>query len=170
MRIHVLQHVPFEGPGSIEQWAYANDHTISQTRLYAGDHLPPLDRFDMLLILGGLPVPPRPVWVAGPGLFLDSLLTAAGQENAAAGAISVSQGEIPLEKLLVLDVEAILTFGSPLNDQQQEDMYRTWSQVGPIRAITERRVARVGGEEWLSAGPRLPITLHHVLATLAGMP
>ncbi len=53
MRIHILQHVPFEGPGSIEQWADANGHTLSQTRLYAGDHLPALDRFDMLLLLGG---------------------------------------------------------------------------------------------------------------------
>lgn len=53
MRIHYLQHVPFEGPGSIEQWAYANGHTLSHTRLYAGDHLPALDRFDLLIILGG---------------------------------------------------------------------------------------------------------------------
>lgn len=53
MNIHYLQHVPFEGPGSIEQWADVNGHSLSITRLYAGDHLPALDRFDMLLILGG---------------------------------------------------------------------------------------------------------------------
>jgi iron complex transport system substrate-binding protein len=129
-----------------------------------------LPRRRVLVILGDLPVPPRPVWVAGPGLFLDGLLTAAGQYNAAAEAIPVSQGEIPLEKLIMLDVQAILTFGPSRSHQQQEDMYRTWSQVGPIPAITERRVGRVGGLEWLSAGPRVAIALHHLLTTLAEVP
>lgn len=53
MRIHYLQHVPFEGLGSIEQWAINQGHQLSTTRLYAGDHLPALNRFDMLIILGG---------------------------------------------------------------------------------------------------------------------
>lgn len=53
MNIHYLQHVPFEGPGSIENWAIANGHTLTSTRLYAGDHLPALDRFDMLVVMGG---------------------------------------------------------------------------------------------------------------------
>jgi len=53
MNIHYLQHVPFEGLGSIEQWAIANDHHLSVTRLYAGDHLPALERFDLLIVLGG---------------------------------------------------------------------------------------------------------------------
>jgi GMP synthase-like glutamine amidotransferase len=53
MRIHYLQHVPFEGLGSIESWALANNHTLTATRLYAGEPLPTLDRFDLLVILGG---------------------------------------------------------------------------------------------------------------------
>jgi GMP synthase-like glutamine amidotransferase len=53
MNIHYLQHVPFEGLGSIEQWAVAHGHQLSVTRLYAADHLPALERFDMLIILGG---------------------------------------------------------------------------------------------------------------------
>jgi GMP synthase (glutamine-hydrolysing) len=53
MNIHYLQHVPFEGLGSIEQWAIAQGHQLSVTRLYAGDHLPALDRFDMLIVMGG---------------------------------------------------------------------------------------------------------------------
>lgn len=53
MKIHYLQHVPFEGLGSIEQWAIGHGHQLSVTRLYAGDHLPALDRFDMLIVLGG---------------------------------------------------------------------------------------------------------------------
>ena len=53
MNIHYLQHVPFEGPGSIENWAITHGHHMSQTRLYAGDPFPPMDRFDLLIIMGG---------------------------------------------------------------------------------------------------------------------
>ncbi|MCW8827772.1 MAG: type 1 glutamine amidotransferase [Gammaproteobacteria bacterium] len=53
MNIHYLQHVPFEGPGSIESWALANGHTLTSTRLYAGDPLPSPDSYDMLVVMGG---------------------------------------------------------------------------------------------------------------------
>lgn len=53
MNIHYLQHVPFEGPGSIESWALAHGHQLTFTRLYAGDPLPALTAFDMLIIMGG---------------------------------------------------------------------------------------------------------------------
>jgi len=53
MNIHYLQHVPFEGLGSIEKWALSHGHQLSVTRLYANDHLPPLDRFDILIVMGG---------------------------------------------------------------------------------------------------------------------
>ncbi|MGM0594489.1 MAG: type 1 glutamine amidotransferase [Pseudomonadota bacterium] len=53
MNIHLLQHVPYEGPGSIESWAINHGHSLSVTRLYAGDPLPGLERFDLLVVLGG---------------------------------------------------------------------------------------------------------------------
>jgi GMP synthase (glutamine-hydrolysing) len=53
MNIHYLQHVPFEGLGSIESWALANGHSLTSTRLYAGEPLPALERFDLLVIMGG---------------------------------------------------------------------------------------------------------------------
>ncbi|WP_028300316.1 type 1 glutamine amidotransferase [Oceanospirillum beijerinckii] len=53
MRIHVLQHVPYEGPGSIARWAEKNEYLLTLTRFYAGDSLPDQDSYDMLLILGG---------------------------------------------------------------------------------------------------------------------
>lgn len=53
MRIHYLQHVPFEGLGTIEAWALNNGHTLTATRLFAGDALPKLEHFDLLVVLGG---------------------------------------------------------------------------------------------------------------------
>ena len=53
LRIHYLQHVPFEGPGFIESWAQVRGHRLKATRLYAGQRLPADEEFDWLLILGG---------------------------------------------------------------------------------------------------------------------
>jgi GMP synthase-like glutamine amidotransferase len=53
LRIHALQHVPFEGLGHIGQWIAAQGHTLTLTRLYAGEALPRPDDFDRLVIMGG---------------------------------------------------------------------------------------------------------------------
>jgi len=53
MKIHYLQHVPFEGLGSIEAWAARNNHTVGVTRLYKGETAPALDSFHFLVVMGG---------------------------------------------------------------------------------------------------------------------
>jgi GMP synthase-like glutamine amidotransferase len=53
MRIHYLQHVPFEDAANIEVWARRKGHTILATRLDRDESFPPLVAFDWLVILGG---------------------------------------------------------------------------------------------------------------------
>ncbi|MBN3943600.1 MAG: type 1 glutamine amidotransferase [Nostoc sp.] len=53
MRIHYLQHVPFEGLASIEQWLTKKDHTLSATKFYNGDTLPSVDDLDWVIVMGG---------------------------------------------------------------------------------------------------------------------
>ena len=53
MRIHYLQHVPFEGLGNIENWALAKGHQVSDTQLYNNDPLPEPEEFDWLIVMGG---------------------------------------------------------------------------------------------------------------------
>src|SRR3990172_9270172 len=53
MRLHWLQHVAFEGLGSIEPWAAASGFTVSATRFHAGDPLPSLAGIDWLVVMGG---------------------------------------------------------------------------------------------------------------------
>jgi len=53
MRIHYLQHVPFEGLGHIETWATINKCKISSTKLYEKSLFPDVDAFDWLIIMGG---------------------------------------------------------------------------------------------------------------------
>lgn len=53
MKIHYLQHVPFEGLGSIEDWIRDKGHKVNGTKLYLDEHLPDVSDFDWLIIMGG---------------------------------------------------------------------------------------------------------------------
>ena len=53
MRVHWLQHVPFEGLGSIGPWLVAHGVRVTVTRLYEAAAPPPLADFDVLIAMGG---------------------------------------------------------------------------------------------------------------------
>lgn len=53
LRIHYLQHVPFEGLGCIETWIRKKEHPLSVTRFYQHEPLPPVEEPDWLIVLGG---------------------------------------------------------------------------------------------------------------------
>lgn len=52
-KIHYLQHVSHEGPGSIKTWAEKHGHALKRTALFEGDDLPDPREPDLLVILGG---------------------------------------------------------------------------------------------------------------------
>jgi len=53
MRAHYLQHVPFEGLGSIEPWLRAAGYEITNTKFFASAQLPNLKKIDLLVVMGG---------------------------------------------------------------------------------------------------------------------
>src|SRR5688572_23524659 len=53
MRIHFIQHVAFESPGYLLQWAEEHQHTISFTRIYESPVFPSVDDIDWLIVMGG---------------------------------------------------------------------------------------------------------------------
>ena len=53
LRIHYLQHVPFEGPGSIQEWGIKNGHVLTSTNFYEDETLLDLNSIDWLIIMGG---------------------------------------------------------------------------------------------------------------------
>lgn len=53
MRAHYLQHVPFEGPGSIAPWLEAAGYQITATKFYESTRLPLPEQIDLLIIMGG---------------------------------------------------------------------------------------------------------------------
>jgi GMP synthase-like glutamine amidotransferase len=79
MKIHWLQHVAFEGLGRIAGWAVENDCPVTGSRMFAGDDLPPVASFDMLVIMGG----PMSVndevghpWITGEKRYVDQAIKA----------------------------------------------------------------------------------------------
>lgn len=53
MRIHYLQHIPAETPGSILLWAGQRQYPVTYTKLYENEIFPPQKDFDWLIIMGG---------------------------------------------------------------------------------------------------------------------
>ncbi len=53
LRLHYLQHVAFEGLGRIGPWSEAAGAVVTATRFYENQPLPPLEAFDVLVIMGG---------------------------------------------------------------------------------------------------------------------
>ncbi len=53
MRIHIIQHVAFEGPGAIGEWARERRHAVAVTEQFGQAQLPALEDFDFLVVMGG---------------------------------------------------------------------------------------------------------------------
>lgn len=53
MKLHYIQHVPFETPAGILKWASSRSFEISSTKMFESAMLPELPDFDFLVIMGG---------------------------------------------------------------------------------------------------------------------
>lgn len=53
MRLHILQHVPFEGAGNIEEWAVSKGFMLTRVNLWEGEPFPHEDELDWLIVMGG---------------------------------------------------------------------------------------------------------------------
>jgi GMP synthase-like glutamine amidotransferase len=53
LRVHVLQHVAFEGLGSVGPWLERRAAAVSVTRLFEAPRFPDLAELDWLVVLGG---------------------------------------------------------------------------------------------------------------------
>lgn len=53
MRVHYLQHEPYENLGCIEDWINKNRGSLSATKFFEDTKLPGLSDFDFLIVMGG---------------------------------------------------------------------------------------------------------------------
>jgi GMP synthase (glutamine-hydrolysing) len=53
MKIHCLQHVDYESPSAILNWAKKENSKFTSTKFYLNEQLPEILDFDLLIIMGG---------------------------------------------------------------------------------------------------------------------
>ena len=53
MKVHVLQHVPFEGIGSMERWLVKRGASVQHTRFFESAELPDPSQCDLVIAMGG---------------------------------------------------------------------------------------------------------------------
>ncbi|MBN1791448.1 MAG: type 1 glutamine amidotransferase [Bacteroidales bacterium] len=53
LKIFCIQHVPFEGPAIIRDWALRKGHEFTTLNLYSNDEFPDIGNLDWLVIMGG---------------------------------------------------------------------------------------------------------------------
>jgi GMP synthase-like glutamine amidotransferase len=53
MRVHYVQHVPFEGPGAIGDWLRDRSANVTSTRMFEDPRFPDPGEIDWLVVMGG---------------------------------------------------------------------------------------------------------------------
>lgn len=123
----------------------------------------------VLILTGTLSSPPSPPFVAGPGSLYDDALRLAGHRNAAPPG-GPAYGMLSLESILEADPEVILELdpdgrARPAGDA---DALAAWSAVGPLQAVSSRRVHVVVGPDYYVPGPRIAQTCYAICRAIAG--
>lgn len=105
----------------------------------------------------------RPLIVAGPGSYMDELLSLAGITNAVRTS-SVRYPRIGLEELIALDPDAIvdLSMGS---ETEQVSSGRPWDGITALKAVRNGRLFRFDPSRF-RAGPGLPRALEELVRRL----
>lgn len=123
----------------------------------------------VLLLLGTLADPPAPPFVAGPGSFHDDLLRRAGHTNVV-DAGGRAYGPLSLEFIARADPDVIIELDADGRRRPggDADARRVWSQVGRLRAVTQRRVHVLAGKHHFIPGPRIARSFADLCRAVAG--
>jgi GMP synthase-like glutamine amidotransferase len=109
MKIHSLEHVPFEDLAQIGVWAENQGHMLSRTRFYGHDQLPALENLDWLIVMGG------PM-----NIYEEDLFPWLAQEKAFIGE-AISQGKLVLGICLGAQLIADV-LGGPVSRNQFKEI------------------------------------------------
>jgi len=114
-----------------------------------------------LIVTGALPNPPRGLWVAGPGSYLDTLLTLAGATNAVEG--DRAWLEIGPEQVLWLRPDVIVEVREPAFARQKDDAVAAWRKLPGMAKV---RVVTLTDPAVLVPGPRVNVMLGKLINEL----
>lgn len=114
------------------------------------------------------PDSPRPdrVIIAGSGGFHRELIEIAGGVNAYQGGIAYPV--LSREKLLHLNPDVIIDLvrDETMERHQESDLLKQWAAFGELRAVMDRRVVIISGNQHLIPGPRFLETLDEMVEAI----
>ena len=112
------------------------------------------DRPRTLLVFGREPGTLRSVYVAGGVGFMDDLLTIAGATNVFAD-MKRESAQPSKELLLVRKPDVVLEVQGTRTTADASDAIKSWSALGSVPAVRNRRVQAIAGAFLVVPGPRL---------------
>ncbi len=115
----------------------------------------------VLVVTGALPNPPRGVWVAGPGSYLDNLLTLTGARNVVEG--DRAWLEIGAEQVLWLRPDVIVEVREPAYARQRDEAIAAWRKLPGLAKV---RVVTLTDPAVLVPGPRVNVMLGTLISGL----
>lgn len=110
----------------------------------------------------------RPLVVAGPGTYLDELLTKVGARNAVTGT-RIRYPRLGLEELIALNPDAILDLSMGSEAVEGAARERPWDGITELAAVRKGRVITLD-TDLFRAGPRLPEGLAKLAQMLHASP
>lgn len=131
------------------------------------EHAGPSRGLRVLFTFSPLPDKAQPIYVAGPGGYLDSLLNLAGYRNAAADSLTRQWGTMSVEAILTAKPDYILEVRPDAGGFDYAPLYRAWSVLDSVPAIRNKRIRSLTSTAIAKPGPRINIALHDIIAILA---
>jgi len=115
------------------------------------------------------PLPQRAesIYVAGPGGYLDTLLGMAGYSNALADRLAKPWARISLETIISARPDFILEVRPPDKAVNADQLYRGWSALAGVPAISKRQIRSLTSTAIAKPGPRINIALHEIITALS---
>ena len=115
------------------------------------------------------PLPQRAesIYVAGPGGYLDSLLGMAGYSNALADRVAKPWARISVETIISARPDFMLEVRPPDKAVDADQLYRGWSALAGVPAISKRQIRSLTSTAIAKPGPRINIALHEIITALS---
>ncbi len=138
-----------------ERLAAELERELSEVRSRAAK----LPRRTVLFLVGRSPGALQSMVGAGPGTFIDELISLAGGDNVLQGS-PIPYPRVSLEQILAADPEVIIDLGDFAHEQgkplEPAAQFRAvWAPYRMLRAVRENRVVQAGSDVLIRPGPRV---------------
>lgn len=110
--------------------------------------------YKVMFVTGALSNPPRSLWVAGPGSYIDTLLSLAGASNALEG--DRAWLEISAEQVLWLRPEVIVEVREAPQASQRDEAVAAWRNLPGLAKVRIVTLTEIG---MMFPGPRVNVML-----------